>query len=100
MVKLTVVVQVQKFHEGGDLVICDLHLVGLAVLILSREVIGEVDKLLKADVAEGEDLLLDIVDIIDETLESDEFLERDFPLYLHLIYAFQIPSDLIWRQAH
>lgn len=80
MVELTVVVQVQEFHEGRDLVISDLHLVDLAVLILSREFLGQVVKLLQADVAEGEDLLLDVVDIIDEPLEGDEFLERDLTL--------------------
>ena len=75
MVELTVVVQVQEFHEGGDLVIGDLHLVDLAVLILGREFLGQVVELLQADVAEGEDLLLDVVDVVDETLEGNEFLE-------------------------
>ena len=56
--------------------------------------------MLQTDVAEGEDLLLDVVDVVDETLEGDEFLERDFTLKLHMVYAFQIPGDLVRWQAH
>lgn len=47
---------------------------------MGREFIGKLDKLLQTDVTEGEDLLLDVIYIIDETLEGDEFLEGDLTL--------------------
>ena len=77
----------------------DLDFVLLAVLILGGEFLCKLSQLLQGDVAEGKDFLLDVVDIVDETLERDEFLEGDLTLQLHLVYAFQVPRDLVGWEA-
>ena len=99
MVELPIIVQIKQFHEGIDLSISYLYLVCLAVLIRRSEFISELSELLQGYVSEGENFFLDVVHIVNETLECDEFLERHLAFQFNLVYAFQVPGDLVGWEA-
>lgn len=100
MIKLAVVVQIEQFHQSIDLGLRNLHLVFLAIIILSSEFVCELTELVYGDETIGKDFFLNVVDVVDEALERDELREGDFTFELQLIYTLNVFLDMIDGEAH
>jgi hypothetical protein len=72
----------------------------LAVLIMLSEFIGQLPHLLWGDVAVSHHFLLDVINVVNEVLEGDEFVESDLPLKADIVDTLRVLLHLIKRKTH
>ena len=97
MVKLPIIIQIEHLNQRYQLASTHFDLVQFAIGIVHCELIAKLLQLGSGDISVGENLFLNVVHIIDEALESNEFLKGNLAFQVEGVDTLEVLLGLVQR---